>query len=268
MSVRCPDEVRAAFGAVGPILSGRVILVMGASRGIGAGIARGLAHAGATLALASRDLAATDTVADEIGQFAPRPMTIPVDVTDQASVNACVERVVSRHERLDGAVNNAGRSHPAAPFGDQPHSVYDDVLDVNLRGTVLAMQAEIAQMMKVGRGAIVNVASVGSLVGNGGVSLYIAAKHAVAGLTRSAAMDYAEKGIRINAIAPGATFTDLVANGLGKTTEGRDKLSARAPMKRMAHPDEMAGAVIWLLSGLATYVTGAIVPVDGGWTAS
>jgi NAD(P)-dependent dehydrogenase (short-subunit alcohol dehydrogenase family) len=268
VSVETPPEVTDAFSRVGTLLAGRVVLVMGASRGIGAGIATGLARAGAMLALASRDLAATEQVAASIAAFADKPMVLPVDVSDAASVRACVEAVVARHGRVDGAVNNAGRSHPAAPLHEIPDDTYDAVMDTDVRGMFLCMKAEIAQMMKQGRGAIVNLASTGSFVANPGLSLYMAAKHADVGLTRTAATDYAQKGIRINAIAPGVTATEMVMRGTGRTEEGRTRLVSRAPMRRMAAPEEMAGPVIWLLSDLASYVTGAIVPVDGGWLAN
>ena len=268
MVLETPAPVLRTLQTMGPLLQGRVILVMGASRGIGAGISSGLARAGATLALASRDMDASNQVADAIAQFAERPMVLHCDIADAASVKACVAAVVKRHGRLDGAVNNAGRSHPGALLGELDESVYDGVMDVIVRGTFLAMKAEIAEMMKCGGGAIVNVASTGSIVGVATKSLYIAAKHAIAGMTRTAGIEYADKGIRINAIAPGATFTDMVANGLGATEEGRKKLVGSVPMARMATIDEMAGPAIWLLSDLASYVTATIVPIDGGLTAS
>lgn len=262
-----PSPATLALQTIGPILKDRVVLVIGASRGIGEGIAGGIAHTGARLALASRDLDATNAVADAIADYAERPMTLAVDIASKASVEACVAAVVERHGRLDGAVNNAGLSHPGGPLHELPDEAYDPPMDVNVRGTFFAMRAEIREMLKSGGGSIVNVASAGSFIGIPTKSLYVASKHALAGLTKTAGAEYATQNVRINAIAPGTVFTEMVARGLGSTEEGRQMLVSSTPARRMAGIEEMAGPVIWLLSDLSSYVTATVVPVDGGWVA-
>ena len=267
-AVETPAGVTQALSSIGPILEGKVIAVVGASRGIGAGIALGVARTGATLALASRDMDATNAVADQIAAFAPRPMVLEVDIAERTSIERCLDAIVDRQGRLDGAVNNAARSHPGKPFADLDDETYDAVMDVNVRGTMMCMRAEIRHLEKAGGGAIVNIASAGSRHPMKGLTYYITSKHAVAGLTRNVAYDYADRNIRINAISPGVTFTEMVARGSGRTPEGRTMLLGKTPMARMATPDEMAGPAIWLLSDLASFVTGALIPVDGGWDAS
>ena len=263
-----PPAVLETLARMGPVLQDKVVLVVGASRGIGEGIVRGLAHTGAKLVLASRDIDATNAVADAVADNCERPLVLKVDVADKQSVEACVAATLDRHGRLDGAVNNAGISHPGALIHELPDSAYDGPMDVNVRGTFYAMRAQIRVMLDQGTGgSIVNVASTGSFDGVPTKALYAASKHAVAGLTRTGGLEYATLGVRINAIAPGTVFTDMVARGLGSTEEGRKMLNDLTPMKRMAGIEEMSGAVIWLLSDLATYVTGAVVPVDGGWNA-
>ncbi|WP_331770346.1 SDR family oxidoreductase (plasmid) [Embleya sp. NBC_00888] len=243
-------------------LDGRVAIVTGASRGIGAATARALHRAGAAVVLAARDTDALNTLAAEIDADGGRALAVPTDVTDPAAVERLVAVAVDRFGRLDAAVNNAaGGGHPPTPLADVDVAAFDSALTVSLRGVFLAMKYEIPAMLGSGGGAIVNMSSTAGLQAVGGLAGYVSAKFGLIGLTRTAALDYADAGIRVNALAPGPIHTEqLEAAG-----EHARRAAAQAmPMKRIGVPDEVAAAVVWLCSDASSFVTGATLPIDGG----
>ncbi len=240
-------------------LTGKVAVITGASSGIGEATARELARLGASVVLAARRLDRLQAVVADIEAAGGTAYPVVTDTTKADDLARMVDAAISQFNRLDYAVNNAGASGRGA-FMDVKVEDFDRVMETNLRGVFLAMQAEIPSLLATGGGAIVNTASVGGLVGVPGLSSYVASKWAVIGLTKSVALEYATKGIRINAIAPGGTATEMLAGG---TQEQRDFLASLAPMKRIADPAEIARGIVYLLAD-ATFTTGIALPADGG----
>ena len=240
-------------------MEGKVALVTGASRGIGAATARALSAAGASVVLAARDAEALAEVAASL----PGPATVvPTDVTDEAQLGRLVDRTVEAYGRLDAAVNNAGASHRPVELADIETADFDRILAVDLRAVFLAMRAEIPAMRP--GGAIVNVSSRAGTHGVPGLGAYAAAKHGVIGLTRVAALDYAVRNIRVNAVTPGS----VEAGGLAAADdETRAQVGRWAPLGRIARAEEIAAAIRWLCSDESSYVTGAVLEIDGGQTA-
>ncbi len=239
-------------------LAGKVAAITGASSGIGEATARELARLGASVVLAARRLGRLQAVVADIEAAGGTAYPVVTDTTKADDLKRMVDTAISQYNRLDYAVNNAGASGRGA-FMEVKVGDFDRVMETNLRGVFLAMQAEIPALLS-GGGAIVNTASVGGLVGVPGLSSYVASKWAVIGLTKSVALEYATKGIRINAIAPGGTATEMLAGG---TQEQRDFLASLAPMKRIADPAEIARGIVYLLAD-ATFTTGIALPADGG----
>lgn len=247
------------------LLDGKAILIVGASQGIGAAAARHFAAEGARLVLGARNLEAITAIRDELRGQGREVESIFVDVTDRDTIAAAVDLAVSTYGRLDGAFNNAG-ANSLANFHEYTEEVYDHLLAVNLKGVFLSMQHEIRAMLQTGGGAIVNTSSVGGLVGNFGLAPYLAAKHGVIGLTKSAAFEYGKQNLRVNAIAPGSTATEMFLGGMAHTPpEIASKFNSSSPMDRLGRPEEIAAAAGWLLSDQASFVTGATLPVDGGF---
>ena len=242
-------------------LENKVAIVTGASSGIGAAAARALAEAGATVVLASRDRSELESLATEIEAGGGTASPVATDVTEETSVAALAEQTLTLHGRLDIAFNNAGQAHQPAPLAELSVDDFDRVLAANVRGVFLAMRYEIPAILEAGGGAIVNMSSTAGLRGVRGIGGYSAAKHGIVGLTKSAALDYAGRNIRVNAIAPGP----ILSGRLGGLDEGtRSEIAAHVPLGRLGRVDEVANTVAWLLSDESSFLTGATVPVDGG----
>jgi len=242
------------------MLSDKIALVTGASRGIGAAAARLFAREGATVVLAARTESALKAVAADI----PGASYVVADLGDVASVERAVDTAVERHGRLDIAFNNAGVGVPPHPIVDFPEDDFDLVLRVNLKGVFYVVSAEVKAMLSGGGGAIVNTSSVGSLIGNPALPAYGAAKRAVNSITESAAVTYAAAGIRVNAIAPGLTLTEMVEDWNQHDPGVIERIIAQTPLGRAAAPEEIAESAAWLLSDRASFVTGVVLPVTGG----
>ncbi|HEV7386286.1 MAG TPA: SDR family oxidoreductase, partial [Phenylobacterium sp.] len=244
-------------------LAGKVVLVTGASSGIGAAAVRRFAAEGAVVVAAARRADRIQALADELGGAVS---AVACDVREEASVEAAVAAVVARHGRLDGAFNNAGVGGAHVPFTELTAAKFDAVIATNLRGVFLCMKHEIPAMLASGGGAIVNTSSIGGLVGGAQNGDYAASKWGLAGLTKCVALEYARQGIRVNAIAPGPTDSEMF--GRWMNTEARREMIADAmPMNYIAHPDDMARAALFLLSEESRWTTGVILPCEGGASA-
>jgi NAD(P)-dependent dehydrogenase (short-subunit alcohol dehydrogenase family) len=242
------------------MLSGKIALVTGASRGIGAAAARLFTAEGATVVLAARTESDLKAVAGDL----PGASYVVADLGDVPSVERAVETVVERHGRLDIAFNNGAVGVPPHPIADFPEDDFDLVVRVNLKGVFYAVSAEVKAMRRTGGGAIVNTSSVGSLIGNPALPAYGAAKRAVNSITESAAVTYGPAGIRVNAIAPGLTLTEMVEEWNRHDPGIVDRIVAGTPLGRAAAPEEIAESAAWLLSDRASFVTGVVLPVTGG----
>lgn len=247
--------------------TGQVALVTGASSGMGLATARAFAGAGAAVALADIDEDALRRTVDQLTTAGHQALAVPCDVTDEDQVAAMVDTTVKTFGRLDAAFNNAGIQAPPHDAADEPAEVYDRVNAVNARGIWASMKHELRQMRNQDSGAIVNCSSLGGLVGIPGRAAYHASKHAVIGFTTSAALEYAPRGIRINAICPGTIDTPMVTDMITKGELDLSAAIADQPIGRLGHADEIAAAVLWLCSPAASFVIGVALPIDGGYVA-
>ena len=246
---------------------GQVALVTGAGSGMGLDTARAFATAGAAVTLADVDEAALRAATDALTAAGHQALGVVCDVADEDQVAALLDRTVETFGRLDMAFNNAGIMLPVADAADEPAEAFDRVTAINMRGVWACMKHELRHMRAQGSGAIVNCSSLGGLVGNPGRAAYHATKHGVLGLTKSAALEYAPRGIRINAVCPGTIETPMVADMLAKGELTVKDAVAGQPIGRLGRGDEIAGAVLWLCSPGASLVIGVALPVDGGYTA-
>ena len=246
-----------------PSLRGKVAIVTGASRGIGAATARAFADAGAAVALAARSEHELTELAAAISVAGGRAIAVPTDVGNADAVRQLVERTVETFGTLDLAFNNAaGGGPPPTPLADVPVDAYDTAIAITLRSVFLSMKFEIPAMLQTGEGgAIVNMSSTAGLEAVGGLAGYVSAKHGVIGLTKTAALDYGDRNIRVNAVAPGPILTDNLARA---GEEAQRQAASAMPIRRVGLPDEVARVVVWLCSDRASYVTGATIPIDGG----
>jgi NAD(P)-dependent dehydrogenase (short-subunit alcohol dehydrogenase family) len=246
-------------------LEGKVALITGAGQGIGAATAHLFAQAGAAVVLASRGEEELARNVEEIKANGGEALAVKTDVADAASVASLVKRTVEAYGRLDVAVNNAGIAGGNMPLVEVSEELFDRVITTNLKGVFLGMKYEIPAILASGGGAIVNLSSTVGLVGTGaGIAPYVASKHGVVGLTKAAALEYARQHIRVNAIAPGTTLTPVNERGLADE-HIRQRMTSVIPLGRVADPEEIAQAALWLCSDAASYVTGVILPVDGGY---
>ncbi|MGT2455315.1 glucose 1-dehydrogenase [Cupriavidus basilensis] len=247
--------------------NGQVALVTGAASGMGLATARAFANAGAAVTLADVSEAALQQAVGEITSTGGKAIAVVCDVSDEAQVAAMVERTVATFGRLDAAFNNAGIQVPPSEIADQSSEDYDRIGAINLRDVWACMKHELLQMRKQGSGAIVNCSSIGGLVGRALIAAYHGAKHGVIGLTRSAALEYAARGIRVNAVYPGTIDTPMVSTMLDRGMLAMDDLLRDLPMKRLGRGEEIADAVLWLCSPGSNFATGQALAVDGGFTA-
>lgn len=247
--------------------SGKVALVTGAAAGMGLATANAFAEAGAAVALADYKEEAVRAAAERLISAGHKAIAIGCDVSDDAQVAAMVDRTLAEFGRLDAAFNNAGVMAHLAPTAESTRVEWDRVIGVNLRGVWSCMKYELQQMAKQGSGAIVNNASVGALGGNPGISSYIASKHGVIGLTRTAALEYVRQGIRVNAVNPGLIDTQVGRDVFKGDESVYAEATSSVPMGRAGRPEEIAAAVLWLCSTGASYVAGQALTVDGGMTA-
>jgi NAD(P)-dependent dehydrogenase (short-subunit alcohol dehydrogenase family) len=250
------------------LLNGKVTLVTGAASGIGRAAAIAFAREGAKVLVADMTEDAGRETVKLVHDAGGEAAFVKCDVARAADAEALVAAAVKTFGRLDGAFNNAGVAGKIARTADDTEENFDRIMAVNLRGVWLCMKYEIQQMVKQGHGgAIVNTASAAGLVGSHGMPAYTASKHGVIGLTKTAALEYARTGIRVNAVCPGVIDTAMVAAMVSAHPRLKDKLVGAEPIARMGKPSEIAEAVTWLLSDAASFVTGAAMPVDGGMIA-
>lgn len=246
----------------------KVALVTGAAMGVGLATARMFAEAGAAVVLSDQNEEALRAATDGLEAAGHQVLGVRCDVSKADEVTAMVRRTVDTYGRLDAAFNNAGIQIPANDVVDVPDADYERVMAVNLRGVWNCMQAELRQMQAQGSGAIVNCSSIGGLIGNPGLAAYHGTKYGVIGMTQSAALENAPRGIRLNAVCPGTIDTPMVAKMLKEQPEAMDVIMGKQPNKRLGRPEEVAAAVLFLCSDAASFVLGVALPVDGGYTAT
>lgn len=246
---------------------GQVAFVTGAAMGMGLAAARAFAQSGASVVLADRDGALATKEATKIIEEGGIAIGVACDVTDEAQVSAAVDRTVKEYGRLDMAFNNAGIQIPPSDAADEPADNFQRVVAVNQFGVWASMKHELRIMRMQGSGAIVNNSSLGGLVGLPQRAAYHGTKHAVLGMTKSAGVEYAPRGIRVNAICPGTIDTPMVQDMLKGQAEAMEVILKEQSIGRLGHADEIAAAVLWLCSPGASFVVGVGLPVDGGFTA-
>jgi NAD(P)-dependent dehydrogenase (short-subunit alcohol dehydrogenase family) len=244
----------------------KVALVTGASSGMGLATARAFAEAGAAVVLADIREDVVSAEAEKLAKVGTKAIAVGCDVSDDGQVAVMVDRAVAEFGRLDAAFNNAGVMAHIAPIGNSTREEWDRVIGINLRGVWSCMKYELRQMERQGSGAIVNNASVGALTGNPGIASYIASKHGVVGLTRTAALEYIKHGIRVNAVNPGLIDTQVARDVVSGSEEAYSDIARNVPIGRAGRPEEIASVVLWLCSPGASYVVGHALTVDGGMT--
>lgn len=245
---------------------GKVALVTGGGTGIGRATAIAFAREGANVVIGNRNSDAGNAVVKLIKDAGGEASFLQTDVSSEDDIKALVDHAVATYGRLDGAFNNAGIGGAPGPLADQTVDNYDAVMNINVKGVWLSMKYEIQAMLKTGGGAIVNNSSVGGLLGFAGIGIYSASKHAVMGLTKSAALEYSSQGVRVNAVNPAVIRTPM-AEGLAKTHQIEpDGFAAMHPIGRIGEPEEVANVVLFLCSDKSSFVTGTGSCVDGGFT--
>lgn len=248
-------------------MKNKVAVITGGTTGFGKGASELLASKGVKVVVSGRRKELGEKLVADIRAKGGEAIFMFTDVNDEASVKALVDTAVSHYGRLDLAVNNAGISTEGAKIGDSETARFQEMIQTNVMGVYFGMKYQIQQMLKNGGGSIVNLASIAGLNGIPYTGTYCATKHAVVGLTKAGALDYATQGIRINAVAPGAAKTEIIAKALAQGVYSEESISAMHPMNRMGVAQEIVNAIVWLLSDEASFVTGHILNVDGGFQA-
>lgn len=248
-------------------LDGKVAFITGATSGIGEATAKTLAGLGAKVVVSGRREALGNSVVSQIRSSGGEGTFIVLDVSNEESISNAVSRTIDQYGGLDIGVNNAGIALETLPLAECDGEKFQQMLQTNVMGVFWCMKYEIQQMLKQERGAIVNLASIAGINGIPYASTYVATKHAVVGLTKSAALDYATRNIRINAVAPGAIRTDIILQQMDFGTYDEKMVVEMFPMKRMGTPQEIANGIVWLCSDESSYATGHILAIDGGFTA-
>jgi NAD(P)-dependent dehydrogenase (short-subunit alcohol dehydrogenase family) len=248
-------------------LKDRVALITGAASGIGRATALAVAREGSRVVVSDVQEPQGREVAEEIAKHGGEAIFVAADVSQAGDVENLVSSAIDRFGRLDYACNNAGIEGKSAPVDQVQESDWDKTIGINLTGVWLCMKYELKHMLEAGGGSIVNMASVAGVVGFQGGGAYTASKHGVVGLTRAAALDYAQNGIRINAICPGVVRTAMIQRYTQGNPEAEAALVSMEPMGRMGKPEEIADSVIWLFSDESSFVTGQAIPIDGGLTS-
>lgn len=247
--------------------SGKVAFVTGAGSGMGRATAIAFAKAGAAVTAADISEKGLQETVSEIQNFGGKVLPVACDVTKAGDVKSALDKTVQTFGRLDAAFNNAGIEQQAQPLSELSEEVWDRVLAVNLKSVFLCMKCEIEIMLRQGGGTIVNTASGAGVLAIRGQSSYCASKFGVVAISKVAALEYADKNIRVNAVCPGIIDTPMIARYTGGTEEGRARIIAQEPVGRMGRPEEIAGTVLWLCSDAGAFVTGHAMVVDGGQTA-
>lgn len=249
------------------IFENKVALVTGGSYGIGRAAAIAFAKRGAKIVVADWKEDKSHETLNQVKKVGSEGIFIQCDVSKDREVNKMMDRIMTEYGCLDIAFNNAGIEGAMAPLHECSEHNWDKTLSVNLKGVWLCMKHEIPQMLKQGKGVIVNTASVAGLIGFANLPAYAASKHAIVGLTKTAALENAKTGIRVNAVCPGVIKTEMIDRITGKDKAVEKQYEGMEPVGRMGKPEEIAEAVVWLCSDAASFITGVALPVDGGWLA-
>lgn len=248
-------------------MSKPVVLITGALTGIGRATAVAFAHQSFRLVVSGRHEDRGQILAAELREAGAEAEFVRADVRFEGEVRNLVDRAIARFGRIDSAVNNAGTEGETGPIIEQSAANYESTFAVNVLGTLLSMKHELRVMLPQGSGSIINLSSVGGQVGLAGAAIYAASKHAVEGLTKSAALEVAAAGVRVNAVAPGPVATDMLERFVGRDEGAKARFLAGVPARRAGSPQEIAAAIVFLASDSARYLTGQSIAVDGGFTA-
>lgn len=249
------------------IFENKVALVTGGSFGIGRATAIAFAKQGAKIAVADWKEDKNQETLKQIGKAGSEGIFIRCDVSKSQEVKAMMSKIITKYGKLDFAFNNAGIEGSMASVHECSEENWDKTISVNLKGVWLCMKYEIPQMLKQGKGVIVNTSSVAGLIGFANLPAYVSSKHAIVGLTKTAALENAKTGIRVNAVCPGVIQTAMIDRITGKDKAAEKQYEGMEPVGRMGKPEEIAEAVTWLCSDAASFITGVALPADGGWMA-